>query len=86
MQHGPANIGRLCCDERPEPRLTGLVQLSQSDSKRLAGRAGVPPDKVLPVSSRKLSDGTFEVQLTSGASNFIRIVDDNASVISLNPA
>ena len=64
---------------------TAPADLQLTCSNAAVSRFGLPPDKVLPVSSRKLSDGSYEVELTSGSSSFVCIVDDSANVISLNP-
>lgn len=65
---------------------TAPADLQLTCSSAAASQFGLAPDKVLPVSSSKLPDGNFQVQLTSDGSNFLCTVDPNANIISLIPA
>ena len=62
---------------------TAPADLQLTCSSATASQFGLPPDKVLPVSSSKLPDGNFEVRLASDGSNYVCTVDNNANVVSI---
>ena len=65
---------------------TAPADLQLTCSSAAANQFGLPPDKVLPVSSSKLPDGTYDVRLTSEGRNFICRIDENAAIVSMNAA
>ena len=65
---------------------TAPADLQLTCSSAAANQFGLPPDKVLPVSSSKLPDGTYDVRLTSEGRNFICLIDENAAIVSMSAA
>ncbi len=77
-------------DEPPSGQVLNTSETAPADlqltcSSAAATQFGLPLDKVLPVSSSKLPDGTYDVRLTSEGRNYACLVDDNANVLSVGP-
>ncbi len=64
---------------------TAPADLQLTCSSAAVSQFGLPPDKVLPLSSSKLPSGVYDVRLTSEGRNYACTIDDNANIISLIP-
>ncbi|MGI9462913.1 MAG: hypothetical protein ACR2OM_03185 [Aestuariivirgaceae bacterium] len=83
QRHGPSaqsNTGQVLSTTETAP-----ADLQLTCSSAAASQFGLPPDKVLPLSSSKLPDGAYQVRLTSDGRNFLCTIDDNANIVSLIP-
>lgn len=64
---------------------TAPADLQLSCASSAANQFGLPSDKVLPTASSKLSDGTYNIELTAGGQNYVCRIDENASVLGITP-
>ncbi len=64
---------------------TAPADLQLTCSSAAANQFGLPSDKVLPTASSKLSDGTYDVQLTANGQNYVCKIDGNARVLGVTP-
>ncbi len=65
---------------------TAPADLQLSCSTAAASQFGLPPDNVLPTSSAQLPDGSYDVTLLSDGNSYMCRIDENANILSLNPA
>lgn len=65
---------------------TAPADLQLTCSSAAANQFGLAPDKILPVSSSKLPDATYQVELSANGQTYLCTIDDNARVISVIPA
>ncbi len=65
---------------------TAPADLQLTCSTAAAGQYSLPPDKILPVSSSKLPDSNYQVNLSADGRTYICTIDENANVISVIPA
>jgi len=64
---------------------TAPADLQLTCSSAAANQFGLPPNKVLPTASSKLSDGTYNVQLMADGQNYVCQIDENARVLGVTP-
>jgi hypothetical protein len=83
-------IGVAACTSTPEPAQTtrSTLQTAPADLQLLCANAvatqtGAPADRVLPVSSRPLDPGFYQVELDAAGSRHSCVIDAEGNVASV---